>query len=444
MSRHSFTAFILSLALFSSPILAEESLDCFSGKHKSQTTNFIAPVFDFTYAAQLTDNSAFSLLGEAGPKSYRFGGTIGFAGGKHRFKFTGEQLGQDLQYQFSSSGKIRRWVHQYAVGGAYQLLVCNKYIKSFDFFTSYSRAMNRDLRGLPCESLDHQTFGVIFRQICGARNAHIAIGATLTPWECAELSFTGDWDCTRYVRQFRCDDKASGLGATIRLYQRLANNLNFDIIGEFRRPFNVYGASFGWGTTFNCYTVDAKIYGSYTQSRDNVPNVGTIGLAVDVAFGGGPIFKESFFPRCKSNCNQNPCCFPCFDPWACACLPRICDEELLAWVTMPAVYMPVVLAKTSESVITTQTPCQGIAAQPFPSPVTFTTPGQTFATSSYFRGTPPITFSIQPNTTLLIDPTTGIVTFTGIVPQNPVTINITASNGCSHVTQPIQILVTTF
>src|SRR5580704_4417917 len=80
--------------------------------HKTRD-NFFPVVRTYTTPIFLTDDLAFSLMTDAGPRSYRVNGTLGFMLDQNNFfKISAEELWERLRFDFSC-GKTHRWLHQF-------------------------------------------------------------------------------------------------------------------------------------------------------------------------------------------------------------------------------------------------------------------------------------------------------------------------------------------
>src|SRR5262245_6813264 len=83
-------------------------------------TTFLGPTLKGRYTGPMSDNTAFSVLGEAGLKNFRVGATLGWrVDANQRLKLSAEWLRQEITYAFFS-GNSDQWVNQWAVGAGYQ------------------------------------------------------------------------------------------------------------------------------------------------------------------------------------------------------------------------------------------------------------------------------------------------------------------------------------
>src|SRR5262245_60733074 len=112
------TILLTAISLF--PFVQQNILAQGCNHPHNRTQNLLMPDIKFGITTgNIPNNCAFSLLGEAGRRNFRFSGTYGaLLENGDRIKGTGEYLQQKLGYQFSDS-KEHRWVRQYAGGIAY-------------------------------------------------------------------------------------------------------------------------------------------------------------------------------------------------------------------------------------------------------------------------------------------------------------------------------------
>lgn len=456
---------LLALPLFIASLSAEECTQC---DHKPrQTNNSLSPITRLVVApSMLTEDIGVSLLGEVGTKNYRIGGTLAgsadFLPEGSQLKVSGEYLSQKLAYGFYS-GKLHRWVNQYAVGGEYRYMMpacggLSSWINSLDVNITYAEACSRHVKATDCpvNPLTNQ-IPTLFRNVAGGQNAHIDIGTTLTPWCNAQFFVGVDYDYTYYKRKYQNNLRSSGFGGSLWLNQILPNNFNLDLGIEFRRPFNYYSAAMKWNTPFSCGNLSLGIFASYTNGRNKLPNSSVAGVSIDFSFGGGPLFpSETPF----SNYAFDDFGMPMLYTSCCECP---CDSQLLAWIAKPAVYMPTVLA-IADQTFTYRTapplcptcpicpicppPCSPLSSTLFTNgqgPITSDNPfvadtggGSTYPAGQFITGTNLI-FTISPTGQgVSIDQNTGLVTVSQ-GSRNVTPFTITATNSCCSVQQILWI-----
>jgi len=264
----------------------------------------------------VTENSAVALFGEVGKRNYRANGTFGWLlGYEDRVKFSGEYLTQKLGYHFST-GRENRWVHQYAAGVEYEHDFCNSLFPNGDVSFYYSYAPDRNLGSTSCEGFLYQ------RRIDGSNSYEISAGTTISPWCWGIFHVEADYDSVNYRRKFSSDKHISGFGFSASYHQDLCYHLFFDLIAEFKRPYNYGKARLSWyNAEWSGFAVG--LYGSHTRGKSHLPSNTSAGLELTYIFG------------------DMICCPTEYSP--CYCGP-----ELASWVGNPAVYMPEVLAIAEE------------------------------------------------------------------------------------------------
>jgi len=391
-------------------------------KDKKSRDNFfpvarvvLTPVF-------LSQDAAFSFLGEGGPRSYRFNGTLGYiACEQHRFKVGGEYLGQRLKYRFRT-GHEHHWVHQWATGGKYQYLFaddcCCQWLKSFELSGYYARANSKELK-LGEEHHHHHDSDSDrseFRRIAGARSWGVEAGTSIdTTWNCGTLLLAIDYDNVDYrKKRFHHHDKEiSGVGGTIALHQPLWCNVELDFKYQYKRAYDYIEALFNWGTNFECGNLNLGVFVNHVFGKERLPCSTTVGGEIGFSFGIDNLF--------------NNCCDPC----ATDCCFNDCND-LAAWVSEPAVYIPQVLAISDEErCFPPELITGGIPDQFFPTigdPVLINL-------NNFFRFPKgaKVTFEVSglpPG--IIFDPSTGIISglVTDVNAGPGRTISVTASDGC--------------
>jgi Putative Ig domain len=281
----------------------------------------LTPVF-------LSEDAAFSFLAEGGPRSYRFNGTLGYiACEQHRFKVGGEYLGQKLHYKFNT-GKEHHWMHQWAVGGKYQYLFaegCCDWVKSFDLSGYYAKAKSKDLNVDTDDGISE------FRRIAGARSWGIEAGASIdTCWNNGSILVAIDYDDIEYKRQFQSHKRVSGVGGTIGLHQPLWCDVVFDFEYQYKRAYDYIEASLDWRSNLECGDLDIGVFANHVFGKERLPSSTTVGIELGFSFG-----VDNLFGDCCDPCAQDCCVMDC--------------NDLAAWVSSPAVYMPQVLAIVDEA-----------------------------------------------------------------------------------------------
>jgi hypothetical protein len=297
----------------------------------------LTPVF-------LGEDAAFSFLAEGGPKSYRFNGTLGYiACEQHRFKVGGEYLSQKLHFK-THLDREHHWVHQWAVGGKYQYLFIEDcgcdWLKSFEFSGYYSKANSKDLAA----DTDLSSTGTFSRRIAGARSWGVEAGTTLhTSWNNGVLLLAIDYDNVEYKRRrhggdgsgsgsgHHHDKTVSGVGGTVGLRQPLWYDVVLDFKYQYKRAYDYIEAMLDWRSNLECGDLDIGVFANHTFGKDRLPSSTTVGIELGFNFG-----VDNLFDSC------------CYDPRQSDCCVMDCND-LTAWVSEPAVYIPQVLAILREA-----------------------------------------------------------------------------------------------
>lgn len=389
---------------------------------------FLGPTIKGTFSSPLFTSSGFSLLGEAGPRNLRIGGTVGFAAtDTQRIKFSAEYLWQQLTYAFFS-GNSREWMQQGAIGGTYQIdLMENAYLPQLDINAYYSHAPSKSLSTVTGTFVNSQNTELPFieqRRVAGSNAAGISPGFRVQPWNGAQFRAYLNYDNVRYDKKYSPSEDAYGFGGTAGLNQMLTDNLNFDISAAIRKPFNAYKAQLNFirWPYYGFWTMGAE--GNYTAGKNTMPSSYNVGLTVDYIYEPCQTIPHANF---KNEMVAQMVTRP---------------NSLVSWIADPAVYMPQVLAVTDSLV----NGCVGgnvILLSPIPDePATDTTTGGetvTIDTASHFSGSN-LVYSMTAQTVTSfgtppvssINPITGVVTVTANqFTVSDVTITVTANNGCS-------------
>lgn len=303
----------------------------------------ITPVF-------INNDTAFSLLVEAGSKSNRVNGTLGFISDQNnRFKVSAEYLSQDLHYEFKT-GKVRKWMHQFAIGGKYQYYFdCPSYcFNGLELGFAYSNAANKSLSPKcfsfgacePGAGAPQSNFGVpeddctLFRKIAGAWSWDVEAGFLMSPWRCASFTPSLVYQQVTYSRHYQSKKRLSGVGFNLDFNQKLFRNFDLDIRYQFRQAYNDLRAAINWTKAYRCGVLGLGVYVDHVYGKRELPSSTTTGIELSFAFGvcGCELNKVCLEP--------NDCCSPCVGGF----------DDILGWVTDPAVYMPQVLAIVDEQI----------------------------------------------------------------------------------------------
>lgn len=290
--------------------------------------NFFPVARLVTTPVLLSNDTAFSLLVEGGPRSYRFNGTLGFICDCNRFKISAEHLTQRLHYNFDS-GKTHRWMHQLAIGGLYQhLFECPGWADGLQLGLSYSNAPSKGLSEI---QTDVNEFNL--RRIAGSWSWTAEAGFLMTPWECSKFIGSLTFDQVHYRRELQDGKRVCGVGFKFDFSQRFCRNFLFDVNFVYKQIYNNLGAALRWTKEFSCGDLDVGIFAYHVFGKRRLPCSTTAGIELGFAFG---VCECNIVPI-SSSCDSYNC-----DP----CAFDACD--LVAWVSDPAVYMPQVLAITDQ------------------------------------------------------------------------------------------------
>lgn len=389
---------------------------------------------------RLTDCTIFSIGAEGGSKNIRFSGTFGyFLSPKIHFKFTAEQLTQQVTYNFTS-GRVKKWMHQPALGGVLQYTFCHPCIESVELYGSYAACSGRRLCPHPCCVRKTNLLNEVSRRIAGGTDAYAGLGVTIHPWCYTTFSIALDYDQVTYRRKFFDKINTSGFGGTAKLHQDLYCGLSIDAKGEIRRPFSYFEGALNWTTVHPFGILTFGFYAGYTKGRDLLPNNWTTGVLVSADFGGMPFFsryQDCPPPPCIRGCKLNAC-FPV-------------DSELVAWIASPAVRMPTVLAVNEECVAQTHKKCPP-PPKPHPHPpepvchppISVKIPEQNslpFDTSAFFDPNGHVmVFTAQglPHG-FFIEPRTGVIRG-NILEINRILVTVTGTTDCGHTSQSFFIV----
>lgn len=300
------------------------SLNAFADRinhHKSPTT-FLGPSLQGTYTSTLTNETAYSVLGEAGLKNLRIGGTFGIQlACNARVKISGEYLRQRINYAFLN-GDESRWIGQGAFGAGYQYDIgYTRFKPQFDLNAYVSTAASKILRTKTGSFIDPVT-GLpanyeLNRRIAGSHAYGVAPGVAFEPWCGSKAGLELNYDNVRYLTKYRTKHDPNGLGGTARLNQFVAKNIEVGVSAGIRKPFNNYHAMVSWNRNTNMGMWALGVNGDYTVGKHRLPNTYNVGLSAD-------LFIDR---KCEPSCDASAR-----------------TQNFIGWVGDPAVHMPQVLA----------------------------------------------------------------------------------------------------
>ncbi|MBA2711493.1 MAG: hypothetical protein H0U57_12995 [Tatlockia sp.] len=401
---------------------------------RDDPTSYVGTTANAKYSQSISERSAFSILGEAGSRNYRFGATLGWQFlDNQRIKISGEFLEQDILYAFFS-GNSREWVRQGAFGAHYQYdLNQFNYSPQFNLKAGYSHAPNKQLslhRGFYTNSFATQQNYIEYRRIAGSDAGYVSPGVSIMPWQTGRIGAELNYDDVRYDAIYQGRHHAEGFGGSFNYNQQLGAYTDLDLNAGFRKPFNMYHARIG-------YTLPSRpnwtigVDANYVDGKHRLPNTYNVGIGVrfalkEVALNADYLDKDAPLRRT--------------------------DMPLTSWIDRPAIYLPQVLAISDSKVVIQPIPTQTITpiSCGVPPTVIGTIEDQfifdtiTVETTGIFSGTTPFSYSVfvsnitepEGSPTVSIDSSGTITIDPGTVPDGgyQFTVNVVATNACGSVT----------
>ncbi|MBA3535917.1 MAG: hypothetical protein H0T84_04815 [Tatlockia sp.] len=424
------------ITLFFSCTLTQASIQ------RDDPRSYVGTTANAKYSQSISERSAFSLLGEAGPRNYRFGATLGWQFfDNQRIKISGEFLEQDILYAFFS-GNSREWVRQGAFGAHYQYDLSQfNYHPQFNLKAGYSHAPNKQLSlrsGFFTNRLAAQQNYIEYRRIAGSDAGYVSPGVSIMPWQTGRIGAELNYDDVRYDAIYQGRHHAEGFGGSINYNQQLGAYTDFDLNAGFRKPFNMYHARIG-------YTLPSRpnwsigVDANYVDGKHRLPNTYNVGIGVryalkEIALTANYLDKDAPLRRTYMPLNS--------------------------WIASPAIYLPQVLAITDSKVdiiqpLSTPTPAPNICVAPT---VIGTIDDQFIEdgepnivpTTDIFSGTTPFSYSvsISPPTNggapiVTIDSSGTITINPGVIPPQGTEFEVTvvATNACGSVSTSFTVVI---
>lgn len=310
-------------------------LFCFSGlsadpchpSKNGRTKEQFFPCARFVWSPVFPDNEkGVSFLGEGGGNHVRLGVTFGaIPSPHHRYKFSGEYLMQKTQFHFHT-GRGERWVEQGAIGGTYQYIGdCEGFFQGLQLNAVYSDSFNTHVKTSEC----HKNRQKHPRRISGGSYVRGDIGAILHPWTDSLLILSGGFSHMDYHHRIESKRNEGGPSIRVEFAQALSDNWAFSFEGEFQKPFNVIEGEFLYSRCCEVGHFTLGVFALHSWGK---------GTGLHSVTSAGVEFGWSFGIDGLQKCTE---CDPC----ALKPIPSCSEmQDLIAWVSAPAVYMPQVIA----------------------------------------------------------------------------------------------------
>ncbi len=324
----------------------------------SNPRTFLGPSASLSVTKSMSEDSAFSLAGEGGPKIIRLDGTLGWELSYYqRIKATAEFLRENLTYSFFD-GRQSAWMNQGAFGVDYQYDFHETvpYNTKLDLAAYVSHAPSRNL-GTSSGVYNNQgapTNYTVVHRVAGSNAAGVSPGVIVTPWEGTSVGLQVNYDSVRYNTINRSSANAKGLGGTVFLNQNIVDDVDLGLSGAVRAPYNDYEANISWGN-IPCYSGlwKFKIYGAYTIGKNSLPTTYDIGIGADFLADAFeqvqttpppqpmPHYKDMRYKDMKPIYKDQGIVPPV--EWE---ETEATNKDLLKWTSIPAVRIPTVLTVT--------------------------------------------------------------------------------------------------
>lgn len=306
----------------------------------AQPRTFLGPIAHLGVVKSITDNSAFALAGEAGPKNLRASGTIGWEFDyNQRMKATAEYLTQKLTYGFST-GQQSEWMGQSAIGANYQydFRQVDPFNTLLDLSAYYSHSPSKGLGATTTSG------GTTYNQrIAGANAFGVAPGISLASLYGTTAGVELNYDNVHYNTKNRSALTVKGLGGTVRLGQAITDDVSVGASAAIRQPYNDYDANIRFGNVdfYGLWSLNA--FGGYTIGKSTLPSSYNVGLGADYFIDAHnndelPKVQQSSKPMPQQKYKDYKD-YKDMPPlvWQ---DPEIVDMDFLNWVSVPAVKIP--------------------------------------------------------------------------------------------------------
>lgn len=387
-------------------------------------TSFVGPTLRLGFTNTITENTAYSVAGEAGPKNYRIGATYGWQIAEdQRFKMSADYLWQNITYSFFS-GNTDQWVQQYSFGAAFQYdFLGYNFAPQLDLNGYYAHATSKNLSsvtGIFINSLGVPTVYVDQRRIAGSSDTGLAPGLSAMFWDGGRIGFYINYDRADYNTEniTSNDHDAHGVGGSIWLTQTFAENIDLNLSAGVRKPFDLYSANLSYNHVQFYGDWRLGLFGDYVNGKYSLPNTWNVGLSADYMLDTRcPLPARTLKGDFKGES------VPVAD-------------NLLAWTSTPAVYLPQVLAIADGK--TTFPGCPDGAVPTFIGTIPdLTSNTGSFSVASFFTGNNLI-YAVSTTTPLAVGDTisinsAGVITYS-FTNNPPYDVIVTATNRCGSIT----------
>lgn len=315
-----------------------------SATYAKQPTTFLGPTLQADFTSTLTDETAYSVFGEAGLKNLRFGGVFGIqVGCNSRVKFSAEYLRQRIRYDFNSNSfhshnnSQLQWLGQGSFGAGYEYdIPCSRFRPTLDLNGYISSATSKEVRTHSHTFVDPRTEITnditIQRRFAGSHTYNISPSVNFEPWCGGKVGLEANYDNVRYLNKFshrthtrhdRNQFDPHGFGGTARINQYVAKNIEVGVSAAVRKPFNDYYAMVAWNRDTRIGMWALGVNGDYVSGKHRLPNTYNIGLSADL-----------YLDRK---------CEPC-------CEAKAMTQNFLGWTSASPSRVPQVLAVTERKV----------------------------------------------------------------------------------------------
>lgn len=176
----------------------------------------LALILGADYVQMFTENFGVSGKFSLGAKERRANVTAGWAFSENqRVKLTYEYLAQNLNFNFAS-GATQEWVDQHALGGAYQYLIRNEILHSFEISGYTVRANSKDLSDVVFNQIGN-VYDVNYRRIAGGTENTFEAALNLLPMRDTSLTVGAGYSSLSYDTQYETSPSNSGLAYRVEL-----------------------------------------------------------------------------------------------------------------------------------------------------------------------------------------------------------------------------------